>query len=144
MPSKKIRIFKYLFWTLAFVGLFLPITIYIGVNYKIFFTKKESISIAVGGSLSFVAIALLIKIGFKKINAVWWAGFLVAIAYCFDSIMEHMLAITCMIFLGTLIFTIFKLPAMYFSKRLETFTRVNDSKQAEKEYEEKQSTNGSV
>lgn len=144
MSSKKIRLFKYLFWTLAYLGLFLPICVYIGVNYKDFFTKKETLSIAVGGIMAIIAIILLIKVGFKKINQVWWAAMLVVISYCLDTVMEHMLYISCMIFIGTLVFAIFKEPAIYFSKRLETFTRVNDSKQAEKEYEAKQSTNGSV
>lgn len=144
MSSKKIRIFKYLFWILAYVGLFLPISIYVGINYETFFTKKETLSIAIGGILAVIAVILLVKVGFKKINQVWWSALLVAISYCLDTIMEQMLYISCMIFIGTLAFSIFKEPAIYFSKRLETFTRVNDSKTAEQEYITKHTTNGSV
>lgn len=144
MSSKKIRFFKYLFWILAYLGLFLPLAIYVGINYKVFFTKKEAIANGIGVALLVIAVVLLIKVGFKKLNGVFWSGMLVAISYCLNTIMSQMFNISCMLFFGVIAFSIFKGPAIYFSKRLETFTRVTDSKQAEKEYEAKQSTNGSV
>lgn len=122
LNKKSLIIKKYTFLSSMYVGLFLPMFILGCVNFdKYFSTNKDSFSVAAGGILMAIFTALLAKIGIKKLHKVISASFVVAIIWCLNSIIKDFLVISCMFWLGIVIYSIFEIPANYYTKLLDTW-----------------------
>ena len=121
MSKGKLRLFKWIFCTIAYVALFTPLLVVIIANFDKYFVQKSGLSVTLGGVLSCFYILLLIKVGFKNLSAVFWAGGLWVITYCLESILTDSLRIVTAFLIGVIFFKIFDLPKNYFSRRLEAY-----------------------
>ena len=122
LNKKSLVIKKYTFLSLTYVGLFLPMFILGCVNFdKYFTTNKDSFSVAAGGFLMIIFSVILIKVGIKKLHRVVTASFIVAIIICLNSIIKDFLVISCMFWIGIVLYSIFEIPATYYTKLLATW-----------------------
>jgi hypothetical protein len=123
MRKGKLRLLYALFTTLAYGGLFAPITTLLIMNRDVYFIKNESsLSVSLGGILVLLTIVLLMKYGVKKIKPIFWAGILFVITYCLDSIIKDLVSITFFVLIGVSIFTIFQMPMNHFKRLLNSYT----------------------
>lgn len=113
---------KYFFKTLMYFGLFLPMFILACAKFNDYFaTNKDSFSVASGGILIAIFTLLLVKVGIKKMHKLVTTTFLIAIIWCFNSIIKDFLLIACMFWIGMFIYSILEVPANYYSKLLDTW-----------------------
>lgn len=123
LTKKSIVQKKYLFKTLMYVGLFMPMFILACVKFDEYFaTNKDSFSVAAGGFLIAIFTGLLAKVGIKNLHKLISASFFVAIVWCLSSIFRDFLLISSMFWLGIAIYSIFEIPANYYTKILDTWT----------------------
>lgn len=123
MSKKKIRFLYYLFAMIMYVGLFAPLLFWVIKNFDIYFvTNKSGLSVGLGGVISGIAIALLMKKGFKSFNAIFWATLFLIIVYCLNSVIKDLLPITLCAWIGSLWKEIFALPTKYYRHLLLTYS----------------------
>lgn len=119
LDKKTLIIRKYLFKSLALLGLFLPMFILVCVKWDVYFTENtHAWSVGIGGIMVAFFTILLCKVGFKKMHPVAWAIFLVLIVQCFYSIIQDARPISYVFLVGVIIYTIFDTPSKYYSKLL--------------------------
>ena len=112
----------FIYYTVAYIGLFLPLIIYACINFnKYFVTNKDGISVAVGGIVMAIYFAVLIKVGIKRINGFLSATVFLLVIYCFNSIIKDMLPITLMFWLGVGVYTIFAIPGKHYKYQLNVW-----------------------
>lgn len=122
MSKNKLRLFKYIFTSLAYIGLFCPLTVVLIKNWNIYFTQnKSAFSVGMGGIMAILMGVLLLKVGFKKFHRVFWATALLISVYCLESIIKDSLVIIFAFWLGVLLFSIFEKPMDYFKHRLSNY-----------------------
>lgn len=143
MKKKKIRFWYWSFKVLAYIGLFSPLLILIIMNWnKYFVSNKAGLSVGTGGVMAILIGVLLVKVGFKKFNKVFWSTAFLLCVYCLNSVIQDALPITFTFWLGTLIFFIFEMPMNHFKKLLNIYvdeeTRVvardETNKKSQKDY----------
>ena len=139
MSNKKLKLFKNLFTSLAYIGLFTPITIVLIKNFDIYITEnKSAFSVGIGGVLSVLSIVLLAKYGFKRLNKVFWSSILWVIVICLETILKDAVVIVTAVEIGVVAFVIFEVPMNYFKKRCEVRNNEVDRIIANNEYIEQQ------
>lgn len=122
MSKGKLRFLKYLFLTLAYVCLFLPLFIICIVYREEFFHKNvEGFTVGMGGILAVVYFAVLFKVGFKKIHPTVTCGVLILISYCLQTILNRAVVLSIGLFVGVAVYSILMIPEKYFAKMLETY-----------------------
>ena len=122
LSKKYLIIRKYTFRTAMYLGLFMPMFILACVKFDEYFaTNKDSFSVAAGGILIAIFTALLAKVGIKKLHKLISATFFLAIVWCLNSIIRDFLVISTMFWIGIAIFSIFEIPASYYTKLLDTW-----------------------
>lgn len=121
MSKGKLRLLKWIFAGLAYVALFTPLICVIIMNFDVYFAQKSGLSVTLGGVLAFFYVLLLVKVGFKKLNAIFWAGGLWVITYCFESILHDALDVVTAFLIGVVLFKILAVPMSYFARRLEAY-----------------------
>lgn len=120
MSNKKLFLLKNLFTVLAYIGLFLPITIVLIKNFDVYFAEnKSAFSVGMGGILAILGVVLLSKYGFKKFNKVFWSTVLWVMVVCLDTILKDAVIIVTAVEIGVVAFVIFEQPMLYFKKRCE-------------------------
>ena len=120
MSNKKLKLLKYLFTTLAYIGLFSPITIVLIKNFDVYFTEnKSAFSVGMGGVLAILSIVLLAKYGFKRLNKVFWSTILWVMVICLETILKDAVVIVTAVDIGVVAFVVFEIPMNYFKKRCE-------------------------
>lgn len=122
MSKKKFKQGYYAFLTVAWVGMFAPITVWICMNLDKYFVHKSGMTVGMGGILAALFVVLLLKYGIKRFGPVFWMGLLFAISYCLESIITDIVPLSLCAFIGSLIFAVFSLPAKHFKKKLDTYT----------------------
>lgn len=122
MSKGKLRFLKYLFLTLAYTCLFLPIFVICIVYREEFFHKNvEGFTVGMGGILAIVYVAILFKIGFKKIHPTISCGILTLVCYCLQTILNRAVVLSIGLTVGVALYSIFMLPEKHFAKMLETY-----------------------
>lgn len=119
---KKLIILKYVFYAISYICLFTPMLVLCIVNKDTYFVKNKSgWSVAFGGALSVLFAILLAKVGFKKINKALTASMFLVIIWCFESIINDLLAVAFCYWLGIVLFTVFELPAKHYANNLKIY-----------------------
>lgn len=137
MSNKKLKVLKNLFTALAYIGLFTPITVVFVKNFNIYFTEnKSAFSVGIGGILAVLAIILLAKYGFKRLNKVFWSTLLWIIVICMETILKDAVVIVTAIEIGVVAFVIFEQPMIYFKKRCEVRRNEVDRMIANEEFQQ--------
>lgn len=143
MSKKKLRLFKWLFYGLAYASLFTPILVLMIVNWNVYFVKnKSAFEVAMGGIIAFVYVFALVKVGFKNFNQVLSAGVLVVVVYLLQTIIQDAFLITLMYFIGVCCFKALEIPAKYFGGRLHSYVDETDRERARQEIRNEIKPNG--
>ena len=123
MSRRKLRILFAIFASIAYVGLFAPISYLLFRNWDVYFTKNEgALSVGLGGVLVLLTIVLLLKYGFKKFKPIFWSSILFVSVFCLQSIIVDLVAITFFVLIGVAWFTIFEIPMKHYKKLLSSYT----------------------
>lgn len=126
MSKKKLVFLKFLFITLSYAGLFLPLIIMFGMNWDKYIVQKEGLSVSFGGMTFCLMLILAMKFGFKKFNELFWSTLLLITIYSLNSIIQDALPLTFCFWLGTVIYKIFEIPMNYYKKRCATIIEETD------------------
>lgn len=121
MSKGNLRLFKWLFGGFAYLSLFLPLICVVILKFDTYFAQKSGLSVTLGGVIAIFYVFLLVKVGFKKLNAIFWAGGLWVITYCFESILHDSLRVVTAFLFGVILFKILAIPMNYFARRLESY-----------------------
>ena len=120
MSKKKLKVLKYLFIALSYIGLFLPLIIIFGINWDKYIVQKEGLSVTFGGMTFCIMIILALRFGVKKINGVFWSTMMLIVVYSLNSIIQDLLPLTFCFWIGTIVYKLLEIPANYYKKRLQT------------------------
>lgn len=121
MSKKKIRILYFSFEIISWVCLFTPLLVVIIMNWDKYFVQKSGWSVAMGGVYAILLIVLLLKFGSKKFNKIFWITSLLIVVYCLNSIIQDMLLLTFVSWIGGVAYWILEFPKNYFKKRYDTY-----------------------
>ena len=119
---KSLRRKKLLFYAIAYICLLTPMLTLCIINRDVYFVKnKGGFSVGLGGMMSGVFIVSLMKTGFKKLNKAMSASMLLVIVWCFETIINDLLAIVFCYWLGIMLFTVFEIPAKHYKNNLTIY-----------------------
>ena len=143
MSKKKLRLLKYLFMTLSYVGLFLPLVIMFCINWNKYIVQREGLAVTFGGVTFCFMVVLATRVGIKKFNSVFWSTLMLIVVYSLNSIIQDLLPLTFCFWIGTIVYKILEMPTNYYKKRLRivleeidrTYTRETVKKEIAKEQE---------
>lgn len=104
------------------------------MNWDKYFIQKSGWSVGMGGVYAVLLVVLLLKYGSKKFNRVFWTTSMLVVVYCLNSIIQDMLLLTFVFWVGTIAFTILEIPTNYFKKRYNIYNEAMIREQAKEEY----------
>lgn len=122
MKKKKFKFWYWFYKTLSYIGLFTPLLVLVIMNFdKYFAQNKAGLSVGTGGILAILLGVLLVNVGFKKFNKVFWSTAFLVCVYCLNSVIQDALSITFTFWLGTIIYWLFEMPTNHYKKLLDIY-----------------------
>lgn len=140
MTKKKTRKWYFFFLIISWVVLFMPIGIWIGINFNDYIIQKSGITVSIGGVIAGLLVFLLIKYGVGKFHKIVWMSALLLSVFCLDTIIADALPITFFAWLGVLLFSILEIPTKHFKNKLAVYSDEATRTTARKEIIEEQET----